>query len=64
MCVWVRSFRAPVRASGIHGLTQLYRGAWDNDCHTRVPFFYSQKKRKKKKEMYETEHEIKIGQIN
>ena len=47
-CVWVQSFQAPVRAGGTHGLTQLYHGAWDNDCHTRVPFFFPQKKKKQK----------------
>ena len=43
--MWVRSFRAPIQAVGTHGLTQLYREAWDNDYHTRVPFFFSLKKK-------------------
>ena len=41
----INSLGDPVRAGGTHGLTQLYREAWDIDCHTRVPFFLSQKKK-------------------
>ena len=52
-CVWIQSFRALVRAGGTHGLTQLYRGAWDNDCYTRVPFFFNRKKK-----MIDTLHPI------
>ena len=52
-CVWIQSFRALVRAGGTHGLTQLYRGAWDNDYYTRVPFFFNRKKK-----MIDTLHPI------
>ena len=37
---------ATIRAGGIYGFIQLYRGAWDNDYHTRVPSFFFSKKKK------------------
>ena len=38
---------ALVQAGGTYKLTLMYRWAWDNDCHTRVPFFSLKKKKKR-----------------